>query len=423
MPAGGLFRAKNWLLSPEPLQLEKPIVAEIEELAGLLASFLAHANDLYHDSHSGVAEAWISELLDAGKPGSIVELGLSSTFRDQIPRVIRPDLLLTGDGLKLTEIDSLPGGIGLSAWLNQLYATGGWPVIGGPRGMIDGFQQLLDGGKVYISREALDYRPEMAWILDQMAENGDAPVEDRLIDTRDFDPAGAPPEIAYRYFELWDLANVEHAEAFQRLASSGDTRFTPPMKAYLEEKLWLSLLWSPGLTKEWRSRLGAAGAERLKHFVPESWILDPSPIPHFAEYPGLGIQSWEELKAFSQRERQLVVKISGFSETAWGSRGVHIGHDLPSSEWSSVIDAALEGFSIAPHVMQRFHQAKTIQHPYYEPATGEVRVMDGRVRLCPYYFVRDAAVELGGILATICPQDKKIIHGMTDAILVPCISA
>jgi hypothetical protein len=29
-------------------------------------------------------------------------------------------------------------------------------------------------------------------------------------------------------------------------------------------------------------------------------------------------------------------------------------------------------------------------------------------------------VELAGILATICSADKKIIHGMKDAIMVPC---
>jgi hypothetical protein len=50
--------------------------------------------------------------------------------------------------------------------------------------------------------------------------------------------------------------------------------------------------------------------------------------------------------------------------------------------------------------------------------------MKGRTRLCPYYFVSgegDAArAQLGGVLATICPADKKIIHGMTDAIFAPC---
>jgi hypothetical protein len=46
------------------------------------------------------------------------------------------------------------------------------------------------------------------------------------------------------------------------------------------------------------------------------------------------------------------------------------------------------------------------------------------VRLCPYYFVDDAkrSVDLRGILATLCPADKKIIHGMKDASLMPCVS-
>jgi len=27
---------------------------------------------------------------------------------------------------------------------------------------------------------------------------------------------------------------------------------------------------------------------------------------------------------------------------------------------------------------------------------------------------------VGGVLATICPADKKIIHGMKDAVFAPC---
>jgi len=50
--------------------------------------------------------------------------------------------------------------------------------------------------------------------------------------------------------------------------------------------------------------------------------------------------------------------------------------------------------------------------------------MQGRVRLCPYYFVsgegHEARAQLGGVLATICPADKKILHGMSEAILAPC---
>ena len=49
-----------------------------------------------------------------------------------------------------------------------------------------------------------------------------------------------------------------------------------------------------------------------------------------------------------------------------------------------------------------------------------LKAMQSRVRLTPYYFVVAGAARLGGVLATLCPHDKKKIHGMADAILVPC---
>ena len=49
-----------------------------------------------------------------------------------------------------------------------------------------------------------------------------------------------------------------------------------------------------------------------------------------------------------------------------------------------------------------------------------IEIMTSRVRLTPYYFVLGGSTQLGGVLATLCPQDKKKIHGMVDAIMVPC---
>jgi len=34
--------------------------------------------------------------------------------------------------------------------------------------------------------------------------------------------------------------------------------------------------------------------------------------------------------------------------------------------------------------------------------------------------VTGETAELAGILATVCPADKKVIHGMKDAVMVPC---
>jgi hypothetical protein len=70
--------------------------------------------------------------------------------------------------------------------------------------------------------------------------------------------------------------------------------------------------------------------------------------------------------------------------------------------------------------LQRFHKGRRITVDYYDRNHDVVKPMDGRVRLCPYYFVVGDQTRLGGILATIAPADKRLIHGMSDAIMAPC---
>jgi hypothetical protein len=104
---------------------------------------------------------------------------------------------------------------------------------------------------------------------------------------------------------------------------------------------------------------------------------------------------------------------------------VVIGHDVSQPEWQAAVRGAEADFGGSPWVLQRFHAARVVEHPYFDRTTGELKIMQGRVRLCPYYFVpRDGSpIMLGGVLATIVPADKKILHGMSDSILVPtCVA-
>jgi hypothetical protein len=55
----------------------------------------------------------------------------------------------------------------------------------------------------------------------------------------------------------------------------------------------------------------------------------------------------------------------------------------------------------------------------YVAENDEVVTLNGRARVCPYYFVVNDRVSLGGVLVTLVPADKKLIHGMRDAILSP----
>jgi len=228
----------------------------------------------------------------------------------------------------------------------------------------------------------------------------------------------------YRFFELFDLPNIPSAPRIFELAAHKKIRLTPPPKPMFEEKMLFALLWNRNLQHFWRQELGEGFLARLKHVIPYTWLMDPAPLPPHAAIPELNLTDWQQLKTLSQKERDLILKVSGFSENAWGARGVFLGSDLSQADWSAAVDAALRDFATSPSVLQRFHKPSLVDASGFDFAKNEVVPIKGRARLCPYYFVAgegDAArPQLGGVLATIVPADKKIVHGMTDAILAPC---
>ncbi len=432
MPSGGLFAGKTWLTTPTPFPLTHSEITELEELGERLALFQSATNALYNRSVRGKLPAWIAALLDAGKPESLLAHARSPRLRDQLPRIIRPDLIVTEEGYALTELDSVPGGIGLTAWLGETFSEiTGAEIVGGPGGMHEGFRSILPAGAdIVISEESSAYRPEMEWLAARLNEtrSGSRQTSDEPSWSIHAAETYTPRERAiYRFFELFDLENIPFAREAAGRVEAGDLELTPPMKPVLEEKLWLALFWLRPLRALWRRELRDARYQRLQSLIPYSWIMDPAPLPRHAVMPRLDSHDLRELAAVSQKDRDLVLKISGFSELAWGSRGVHIGADMPQDEWAQAVEEALASFENSPYLLQEFRKGRRVRHPYWDPEAGKIRELDGRVRLCPYYFVtagKDSTagneVTLGGVLATIVPADKKILHGMSHAILAPC---
>ena len=67
--AGVGFRAgRDWLLSPEPLRLEKGLWRQMKRMGHPLRMFQQAGEQIYRRSVNGSLPAWIAELLDAGKP-------------------------------------------------------------------------------------------------------------------------------------------------------------------------------------------------------------------------------------------------------------------------------------------------------------------------------------------------------------------
>jgi len=118
-PKEGLFAEKDFHLSPDPFPVDDKFANELEQLGHRLYIFQRACNELYQRSAKGKQPAWIAQYLDAGKPPGLIEFSRQKRLREDLPLVIRPDLILTDAGYTIAEIDSVPGGIGLAGWLNQ----------------------------------------------------------------------------------------------------------------------------------------------------------------------------------------------------------------------------------------------------------------------------------------------------------------
>lgn len=439
-------RAARWRIAPDPFFLSSEQTAFFRILGQDLLAFYRALNRLYLESARGAMPDWVSGYLDQGKPESLVAFARMNRFRQTLPAVIRPDVIPTPTGMVITELDSVPGGIGLTACLAQSYADldgRSHRLIGGRDGMAQGFAAMVQSARgdmagcvaILVSEEAKDYRPEMRWLARRLSDTG---LETYCVEPREVRFAEEGLSLAvdgrdrsigliYRFFELFDLKNIPKAELVMYAAKKARVIVTPPYKPALEEKLAFGLLHHPVLQTYWRRELGEPIHTRLLGLMPRTWVLDPRPVPPTAIVPDLTmnggpISDYRMLGQASQKERQWVVKPSGFSELAWGSRGVVIGHDLSQPDWSAALNRALAAYPTTPHVLQEFHKGRLFECAYADTSDRLID-MSGRVRLSPYYFVANDKAELGGILATVCPADKKIIHGMEDAVMAPCSEA
>lgn len=426
---------RTHLISPEPFELSADQVALLEHLGTALFRFYQAANDLYLKSDQG----WVRKYLDIGKDDDLIRHARMNYQKHGLPRIIRPDILITGDGFVITELDSVPGGFGHLECLSDAYRRAGFDLIGSPDSITSGFAAMareaagIDSPAcaIVVSDESEDYRPEMAYLARKLQAGG---LNAHTVHPKDViftedglfievDGERLRIDLIYRFFELFDLLNIPKSELISYAARKRMVSVTPPYKHFLEEKILLALLHSEFFRDYWSEYLGEDNFALLIKTIAPTWIMDNCSVPAHAQISGFKwkggpIRDWHQIIDATQKERRFALKPSGFSPLAWGSHGVKVGHDIPQDEWSHAVDDALSSFDTLPYVLQPFHDSALIGVKYYD--NMEVREMQARVRLCPYYFVYNDRANLAGVLATACPKDKKLIHGMTDAVMIPC---
>ena len=441
--SNSLFAEKTWVGSPMPWALDAEQVGLLEMLGRASLSFYKGIDLLYRKSWSGQSilrnrsffAPWVAEYYDLGKPEWLIEHSRSASQRNCFPAVLRPDLLPTAEGISLVEWDSVPGGIGMTAQLEELY------VISKEGRMINSFGNALAfaakawGGRearmvIAVSEESETYRPEMEWLAEKLRQRAfDIDVcspNELKIRKNELCLGEKRVHLVYRFWELFDFEKVPLMRDLAKLVESGNLVVSPPMKHIQEEKLSLALFHHFRLQSFWEETMERKELELLRKMIPRTWILDPAKLPPGAHLDGPDLQGgrlkeWMELGYASKKERNLVIKASGFHETAWGARSVRVGDDLSSEDWSASLQSALMAFPKPISVLQEFRKPRQWVHPTFV-TEEKIESMKGRLRLSPYYFVDGGNAKRVGALATFCPVDKKIIHGMRDGALMPCHS-
>ena len=271
IPKGGLFTGEKqavhpdsnvtWRLSPEPFWILQEHLDWLEELGPHLLQFYKACNLLYSQSVRGIQPDWVAAYLDQGKPESVTELGRMNRFKSQLPQVIRPDILPTPEGFVITELDSVPGGMGFTGSLSAHYAKLDYDIIGGSNGMQLAFAEMVRSlAKVehptlaiVVSDESADYWDEMKWLESALREVGLSAytikprdvifTEDALF--LESDEGKVQIDVLYRFFELFDLKNIPKVDLMLYGAKRRTVVMTPPPKTYLEEKLMFALFHHP----------------------------------------------------------------------------------------------------------------------------------------------------------------------------------
>lgn len=430
--------APAFQLAPEPPPLPDAVASRLTELGEDLDAFQTSLLELYWAAQKEPHYAFVREYLDRGKPENIVTHGRLNRLKRQLPAIIRPDVFVTPEGLKITEVDAVPGGFGILAALQGAYADLGFPPLGGATGIVDAFMGAMAwaAGKedpslaIAVSDESQDYRPEMEVLARLIREAGGRaqalhPRDVRFDDDGLAQPDGARIDVLYRFFELFDIKNVPKSEIFLYASKKKSVVVSPPAKAYLEEKLAAAFLFHEALAPFWHRSLGSDRFKRLKAVFPETWVVDgreapPQSVIHGLTLGGRAVRSFSALKGLTQTQRhEWVLKPSGFSDIGWGSRGVRLGVDLPGAAWDAAVDEALEAWERdeSPWILQRYHKPVVVESRILHG--DRVETMEARGRYCPYYFRTNDGLQIGGVLVTLCPKDKKFVHGMTDAIMAP----
>jgi hypothetical protein len=378
-------KSLNFRVSPEPLKLKKSENEDIINLGPIVVQFLKLTQDLYESDER------VQSILNTGKPAELLNC--------QKPNYLfaRPDFILTPEGLKICEIETSIFGLGVSHLLGQSYHDTGHETLhdqNSIRAYLDNRMEKV--GNLIYSNKTQAYAGQLEYTANKIFSNG----KDSNWSANHIDNLNDQQTTVYRGFYLSESLNdLKVKSLIQNKIIDNNT--APSITPQMEEKAILALIYDTRFEGFYRDNLGVVDFDKLREHIPPTWIVGQE--KYFSKGMPNGINSSLELANQTVRNRQFILKSSGFSETASWAEGVHLLQDKSRIESQRLIQLAIDDKTCL-YIVQQFDRGeKRICN--YESEDGE-KTLDARWRITPYY--RTDTGELLTGWATGCEKTDSI---------------
>jgi hypothetical protein len=355
--------------------------------------FLSVTDDLYRLREE------VSSLLNTGKPQEL----LTQNNSDYL--FVRPDLIVTSEGLKICEIETSPFGLGLSHLLNTGYTQAGFETLSSELELSNYVQSKISrSGQIVFSDKTKSYKGQLEYTAQKIFSNEKQNWSATHI--HDFDISSTQP--MYRAFYLSESLMDDSVNQLVNLRlQSGD--ITPSITPHLEEKAILALIWDRRFENFYKKQLGETSFNQLREHIPKTWIIGQE--EHFSPGMPKGISTTIDLAGQTRKNRQFVVKPSGFSANSSWAEGVSLMHEKSSEKATQILTDVCQTTSHL-YVVQEFHQGQKRTMNYHDNE-GETQQIAAKIRVTPYYSTVDG--RLLTVKATGC-ENTDFIHASSASI-------
>lgn len=377
-------------VAPEPFWVDEVQARTLERLGPVLSDFWDATAELY------AVDERAHELLDRGKP---------EIMRDvEAPNYIflRPDIVVTEEGLGICEIETSIFGLGLAELLNRGFSEYGFDTLAEDRRLQAHITASTPPeGMIAFSDKTKAFEGQLKFLADTVfsASWRFWGVEHAKRANRD-----SP---TYRAHYLHEYLTDRFIKRLYE-DEEGD-QIVPGLTPQFEEKAILAFLWDKRFERHYRQQLGDSDYDFLKTLVLPTWIVGEE--ESFS--PGLpgNFQESVDLATLPRSKRGFVLKASGFGDSSSWSEGVSFLQDKSSATAREQLTAAQKGSCHQLQVVQEFREGAKLPVTY-EDGTYLVETRN-RFRLTPYYSTKLG--ELLVIKATGCEGTNRI-HASTTSV-------